>query len=180
LVIFLGGMELEIKNTVKMFEPKTLKHAYNLARLQANTLTHRKSPSYVRKVTSIYTNSTANNSPIFPLQTSKNPVNSHTNQPKPHPGQGTTNPTNSTYSTPSKPTKFIRNQEFEDRRLKGLCFWCDEKFVPGHRCRNKKVYSLSVLEEEEGSKRRRWQKKKSLAERSHLTFLWTHWKELWV
>ena len=62
----------------------------------------------------------------------------------------TTNPTNSTYSTPSKPTKFIRNQEFEDRRLKGLCFWCDEKFVPGHRCRNKKVYSLSVIEEEEG------------------------------
>jgi hypothetical protein len=37
LVIFLGSMELEIKNTVKMFEPKTLKHAYNLARLQANT-----------------------------------------------------------------------------------------------------------------------------------------------
>jgi hypothetical protein len=33
LVIFLGGLELEIKNTVKMFEPKTLKHAYNLARL---------------------------------------------------------------------------------------------------------------------------------------------------
>jgi len=33
LVIFLGGLEREIKNIVKMFEPKTLKHAYNLARL---------------------------------------------------------------------------------------------------------------------------------------------------
>jgi hypothetical protein len=47
LVIFLGDMELEIKNTVKIFELKTLKHAYNLARLQANTLTYKKSPSYV-------------------------------------------------------------------------------------------------------------------------------------
>ena len=37
LVIFLGGLEIEIKNTVKMFEPKTLRHAYNLSRLQSNT-----------------------------------------------------------------------------------------------------------------------------------------------
>ena len=41
LVIFLGGLELEIKNTVKMFEPKTLKHAYNLSRLQAKTLSYK-------------------------------------------------------------------------------------------------------------------------------------------
>jgi hypothetical protein len=40
LVIFLGGLELEIKNTVKMFEPKDLRQAYNLARLHANTLAH--------------------------------------------------------------------------------------------------------------------------------------------
>jgi len=31
-----------------------------------------------------------------------------------------------------------------------LCFWCDEKFVPGHRCQNKSLYSLSVVEEDEG------------------------------
>jgi hypothetical protein len=40
LVIFLGGLELEIKSIVKMFEPKDLRQAYNLARLQANTLAH--------------------------------------------------------------------------------------------------------------------------------------------
>jgi hypothetical protein len=40
LVIFLGGLELEIKNTVKMFEPKDLRQAYNLAMLHANTLAH--------------------------------------------------------------------------------------------------------------------------------------------
>ena len=42
LVIFLGGLEFEIKNTVKMFKPKTLKHTYNLARLQANILSYKK------------------------------------------------------------------------------------------------------------------------------------------
>ena len=49
LVIFLGGLELELKNTVKMFEPQTLKHASNLARLQANTLAYMKSPSFTRR-----------------------------------------------------------------------------------------------------------------------------------
>jgi hypothetical protein len=49
LVIFLGGLELELKNTMKMFEPKTLKHASNLARLQANTLAYMKSPSFTRR-----------------------------------------------------------------------------------------------------------------------------------
>lgn len=53
LVIFLGGLEKEIKNTVKIFESKTLKHAYTLARLQDNTLTYKNSPSFTRR-SSIY------------------------------------------------------------------------------------------------------------------------------
>jgi hypothetical protein len=149
LVIFLGGMELEIKNTVKMFDPKTLKHAFNLARLQANTLSYRKSPGYIRKTSTLCTNPTANTPLTFPQQNPRNPANSQANPSKPNSVQWTTNPNNNIYPNSSKPTKFIRNQEFEERRLKGLCFWCDEKFVPGHRCRNKKVYSLSVVEEEE-------------------------------
>jgi len=49
LVFFLGGLEIEIKNLVKMFEPKSLKQAYNLARLHNNTLTYRKiTPHYPR------------------------------------------------------------------------------------------------------------------------------------
>jgi hypothetical protein len=47
LVFFLGGLEIEIKNLVKMFELKSLKEAYNLARLHNNTLTYRKiTPHY--------------------------------------------------------------------------------------------------------------------------------------
>jgi len=149
LVIFLGGMELEIKNTVKMFEPKTFKHAYNLARLQANTLTYRKSPNYVRRFASLCTNPPANTPTTFPLNTTNNPATSHVSLPKRHSAPWSNSPTNSTYQNPSKPTKFIRNQKLEDRRLKGLCFRCDEKFMPGNRCRNKMVYSLSVVEEKE-------------------------------
>jgi hypothetical protein len=51
LVFFLGGLEIEIKNLVKMFEPKSLKQAYNLARLQNNTLTYRKIAPHYPKTT---------------------------------------------------------------------------------------------------------------------------------
>jgi len=97
----------------------------------------------------VCTNSTANTPSTFPQYITRNPAHSHANSSKPHSAQWTPNLTNNIYPNPSKPTKFIRNQEFEDRRLKGLCFWCDEKFVLGYRCRNTKVYSLSVVGEEE-------------------------------
>jgi hypothetical protein len=71
LVIFLGGLELEIKNTVKMFEPKTLKHAYKLARLQANTLAYRKSPSYVKRFPGGFTNRPTQTTANFPPNTTK-------------------------------------------------------------------------------------------------------------
>lgn len=42
--------------------------------------------------------------------------------------------------------------ELDEKRAKGLCFWCDEKFTFGHKCTNKKLYSLTLeetVEEEE-------------------------------
>jgi hypothetical protein len=43
LVFFLGGLEVEIKNLVKIFALKALYQAYNLAGLQENILAHRHS-----------------------------------------------------------------------------------------------------------------------------------------
>lgn len=45
--------------------------------------------------------------------------------------------------------KSVRNQEFNERRAKRLCFQCDEKFVPGHKCKNKKLYQCKVDDEGE-------------------------------
>jgi len=30
------------------------------------------------------------------------------------------------------------------------CFWCDDRFIPSHRYKNKKLYSLCIVEDEEG------------------------------
>ncbi|GAV83399.1 hypothetical protein CFOL_v3_26846, partial [Cephalotus follicularis] len=57
--------------------------------------------------------------------------------------------------TPFKNTKPIPSKYMEERRMKNLCFWCDEKFIPGHKCNNRQVYMIGVEgitkeEEEEG------------------------------
>lgn len=33
-------------------------------------------------------------------------------------------------------------EEITDKKKKGLCFHCDEKFVPGHNCRKKKLFII--------------------------------------
>lgn len=35
------------------------------------------------------------------------------------------------------PFKRLTEAELAEKRSKGLCFKCDEKFVPGHRCPSK-------------------------------------------
>lgn len=44
-------------------------------------------------------------------------------------------------------SKALPDKEIEDRRAKGLCFLCDERFVPGHRC-NRKLYNLEIRVED--------------------------------
>lgn len=50
------------------------------------------------------------------------------------------------YKPTMKPIKFVRNNELDQRKAKGLCFWCDERYVPSHKCRNKKLYSLCIVD----------------------------------
>uniref|UniRef100_A0A2N9H8H7 RNA-directed DNA polymerase n=1 Tax=Fagus sylvatica TaxID=28930 RepID=A0A2N9H8H7_FAGSY len=39
--------------------------------------------------------------------------------------------------------------EMQARREKGLCYNCDEKFAPGHRCKTQQIYMLEVVGEHE-------------------------------
>ncbi|KAF3773025.1 hypothetical protein EJ110_NYTH56371 [Nymphaea thermarum] len=45
------------------------------------------------------------------------------------------------------PVKYISRQEREERMKKGLCYYCDEKFQPGHKCKHFQFYE--VLEDED-------------------------------
>ncbi|GKU86140.1 hypothetical protein SLEP1_g704 [Rubroshorea leprosula] len=38
----------------------------------------------------------------------------------------------------------------EEQRRKGLCYWCDEKFTNGHKCKNMRLFSIEDVEGDEG------------------------------
>lgn len=40
-------------------------------------------------------------------------------------------------------------EEYQRKQEKGLCFRCDEKFTPSHRCKNKQLNVFSISEEVE-------------------------------
>ncbi|GAB2288305.1 hypothetical protein Dimus_037987 [Dionaea muscipula] len=47
------------------------------------------------------------------------------------------------------PVKRLTPEEMQLRRDKGLCFNCDEKFVPGHRC--KRLFLIDLIEDKASS-----------------------------
>lgn len=40
------------------------------------------------------------------------------------------------------PIKLLSPAEMATRREKGLCYYCDEQFVPGHKCKQKITYMI--------------------------------------
>lgn len=44
----------------------------------------------------------------------------------------------------SKRTRRLSNKKMEENRLKSLCFWCNDKFTPGHKFSKKQLYMLTL------------------------------------
>ncbi|KAJ0444869.1 hypothetical protein HanIR_Chr16g0836501 [Helianthus annuus] len=45
--------------------------------------------------------------------------------------------------------KRLSGEELELKKSKGECFWCTEKFVPGHKCKKKQLFVINVEGDEE-------------------------------
>ncbi|GJU93992.1 retrotransposon-related protein [Tanacetum coccineum] len=132
--LYLGGLPTEIEMGVRMFKPRTLTDAYCLTNLQEATLNavKKKSKMQFSASTSRYgSNVATNTSNPKPLLTLPNTTRTWNNKPNTAP-----------------PRKQLTQKEYEDKRVKNLCFYCDKKFVPGHKCEGQ-LFSLVVLGENE-------------------------------
>lgn len=73
-------------------------------------------------------------------------------KPKPFRPSSFSNPTNRVHTTPTTPStslpiKKLTPAQMQERRAQGLCYNCDDKFIPGHKCSTPKF--LLLLAEED-------------------------------
>ena len=119
---FISGLKDDIKRELFLLKPSTLPEAMGVAKLVEFKL---QSPRYYTPKPAPF--------PSLPNQTLLKPIPTHT-----------TLPPNS-----KLPIKRLTPAEMAARRERGLCFNCDEKFVPGHRCKPPQFLCLLVEEDTE-------------------------------
>ncbi|GJT48766.1 hypothetical protein Tco_0974923 [Tanacetum coccineum] len=133
--LFMGGLPAEIAMRVRMFKPKTLSDAYCLKILQEATLNavKKKNKSVFGTNNTRFGNEMVGNSFQKTLLSLPNIPNNNVN-PKPNTTMGRNN-------------RKLTQKEYEEKRAQNLCFYCDHKYVPGHKGSGQ-LYSLVVLPEE--------------------------------
>ncbi|KAA8526488.1 hypothetical protein F0562_008310 [Nyssa sinensis] len=122
---FIAGLRDDIRLDVKVKQPRTLVDAIGVARLveERNHLQTKLIPPF-----------RSQSVPSTPRAT-------------PNPTAGVLGPPPNQRMHPSPntpPTTFrrINTQEARERRKKGLCYYCDEKFAPGHRCKRPQLFMI--------------------------------------
>jgi len=126
---FIGGLKSELNIAVKITSPISLSQAYKSARLEEAYLAAIRQPTGLQSYNS------------------SRRISDHRIQSKPGllPTPSTSN------SGPHKGVnrRTLSMEEMNDRRAKGLCYFCDEKYVFGHKCKNVKQLYLLEIEEQE-------------------------------
>ncbi|XP_023638902.1 uncharacterized protein LOC111830637 [Capsella rubella] len=117
---FLGGLNKSIAAHVRMFSPTTLQDVFNLARLSDEHIQAQKKPFLHRSY----------NTPPQSNPPSRHPANNVIRDPTP--------PT----TTPPSTAKRLSWDEMKRKRSLGLCFSCDERYAPGHKCKTSQLLLL--------------------------------------
>jgi len=132
LSCFLSGLKDDIRLPVRMLHPTSLIAAFGLAKLQEEYLQSFRRP--VRSATSSF--SSGRQLSWNHAGTVSSPVTTPASAPlalpaKPHAGL---------------PIHRISPAQMKERRERGLCYYCDDKWQPGHKCKSPSLYLLSGLE----------------------------------
>lgn len=117
---FIAGLRDEIRLEVKIKQPNSLAEAIGVARLMEEK-------NQIQRRT------------ILPFRSI------FATKPGPNPSGGILGPSPSSNVRPTQSApgpQRITTEEARDRREKGLCYYCDEKFSPGHRCERPQLFMM--------------------------------------
>lgn len=131
LSAYLAGLRNKTQMHVRMFQPQTVRHCFVLGRLYE--MAHPRKQSTLSAPKSTFVKSSGG----YKKEVEVKSVSSTSNEQQKSPL--------------IQPRNFLTLAEMSDRRAKGLCYFCDEKFNPAHYLTHKKaqLYVLDANEEEE-------------------------------
>ncbi|KAK9672380.1 hypothetical protein RND81_12G097000 [Saponaria officinalis] len=131
LSCFLKGLDVDIQNIVRMHKPHTLMEAFALAKLQEATIS-----SFIRK-----------SKPLLDRPVAKIPFQQSFHQSKPLQYGGSSSNGGQRFAVNvNKKLNAARlsKKEVVERRAKHLCFTCNEKWSPTHKC-TAQLHSIEIL-----------------------------------
>lgn len=132
---FVNGLKKEIKAEIRILGPQTLDQAMDLA----VKIEEKLNPSQIKSSSGKPTVSTMwqsnRSNPLTFTQTGTQPAN------KTIGGGGN--------SKPIKEIRRLTEKELQDKKDKGLCFRCDEKWQVGHHCKRKELSIMLTLEDDD-------------------------------
>lgn len=137
LNFFLCGLIDVLQMPVQMFPLMTLAEAYALAKLQDIAIAAMSDQSKSFKTSQL--------GPAY--RSARNPPTTTIAIVKSSPQAGllpTPNIPKLQNQIPPKDNRSLTSKEFDERRAKGLCFWCNEKYTFGHKCKQKQLYTLEL------------------------------------
>ncbi|KAJ0482832.1 putative nucleotidyltransferase, Ribonuclease H [Helianthus annuus] len=124
---FIGGLKEEIRLEVKLKKPRFLVDAMGSARLVEEKLTLQRRFSSPQRPHTINT----------PFKNTSGP------------GLLGPGPTHRLALPAPNSIRRLSNTEARERREKGLCYYCDERYVPGHKCTKPQLFMISDTTEDE-------------------------------
>uniref|UniRef100_A0A2N9GT95 Ty3 transposon capsid-like protein domain-containing protein n=1 Tax=Fagus sylvatica TaxID=28930 RepID=A0A2N9GT95_FAGSY len=131
LSCFMSGMKDEIRLAVKMQGPRNLGEAYALAKIQEEYLTTVKRstrPTYEPSRDSWVQSQAQQGAARVEIKSGDSKQFS---------------------ARPSMQVQRLTPMQMSERRKKGLCYNCDERWSSDHRCKDRKLYLIEEVEDEE-------------------------------
>ena len=143
---FLSGLKPEIQLTVRMFMPKNVQHARILAKIEEAKISVQSKGKVISKPFVNYSDR-SNTLPFHVnVPSHKWKTDSKAVLPLPTLPALPSNERQQEWSA-KRPFRRLSRAEMDEKRAKGLCFWCDERFTAGHRCGSKQFHRLEVWDD---------------------------------
>nr|GEW74458.1 hypothetical protein [Tanacetum cinerariifolium] len=158
--LYLRSLPAELLHTIHLFDPKTVNQEIRLARLQEcayyalwgldvpkSQSFHNDSSGYEKNRSLFSPSPSALPSPKFLPSVSQSQSTSASKKPYtpttfPKPYIKPSNPSTNNTFTKNTPFKPLSKCEYDEKRMNNQCFSCNEKYSPGHVCKNGKLYMI--------------------------------------